>query len=381
MIRLIGKATRTGYQRIAKPVLFSRKPDSVHKELVRTAKFVQKLPGIRALPGLWAYQNSAVLSQTVFGLKFRNPVGLSAGFDKKIDMPRIMKAVGFGFMTGGSVTYGEAPGNKGDWFYRLPKSQSLVVNAGLPSEGTPVVSERVAKYPHTVFSRFPLVVSVAKTNSKEAAGDEMAIRDYAASLAVFDDVRNVAMLEINISCPNTYGGEPFTTPGRLDVLLDAVDALALVKPVVIKMPISVPLVTFRSLLDIIAKHNIAGVTIGNLMKDRKKAKLKDDLPQVVKGNLSGAPNRELTTKLVREAYERHGDKLVVIGVGGIFSAEDAYEKICAGATLVELITGMIFEGPQLIGEINSELVKLVRADGYAHISEAIGKHTERGKMQ
>ena len=370
--RLASNLTRTGYKKVVKPVLFKQKPDSVHKQMIKMAKFVGAVPGVRSLPKVWGYQNKTFLEQTVAGVTFRNPVGLSAGMDKAIETPRVMRAVGFGFMTGGSVTWGKYKGNDGAWFYRLPNTNSLVVNAGLPSEGTERVLERVNKYPKAVFDRFPLVVSVAKTNSREAASDMDAIRDYAVSLALFDSERNVGALEINISCPNTFGGEPFTTPERLDMLLTAVDALELAKPVFIKMPISADMKVFKKLIDVVAKHDVAGVTIGNLRKDRENVELKDDLPKEVKGNLSGEPNREISTKLVHDTYKRYGDKLVIIGVGGIFTAEHAYEKIKAGATLVEMITGVIFEGPQVIGEINTGLVELLKRDGYSNISEAFG---------
>lgn len=370
--RLASNLTRTGYKKVVKPVLFKQKPDSAHKQMIKMAKFVGAVPGVRSLPKVWGYQNKTFLEQTVAGVTFRNPVGLSAGMDKAIETPRVMRAVGFGFMTGGSVTWGKYKGNDGAWFYRLPNTNSLVVNAGLPSEGTERVLERVNKYPKAVFDRFPLVVSVAKTNSREAASDMDAIRDYAVSLALFDSERNVGALEINISCPNTFGGEPFTTPERLDMLLTAVDALELAKPVFIKMPISADMKVFKKLIDVVAKHDVAGVTIGNLRKDRENVELKDDLPKEVKGNLSGEPNREISTKLVHDTYKRYGDKLVIIGVGGIFTAEHAYEKIKAGATLVEMITGVIFEGPQVIGEINTGLVELLKRDGYSNISEAIG---------
>ncbi len=370
--KIVRRTTAAGYRHIAKPVLFHQKPDSVHRNLVAVARAVQKTPGVRQLPKLWSHHDAAYLHQTVFNRDFANPIGLSAGFDKAIEMPQVMKAVGFGFMTGGSVTYGEYEGNEGDWFYRLPKSKSIVVHAGLPSEGTPVVSRRVAAYSQKLFNDFPLSVSVAKTNSRQTATDQQAIRDYTMSLTEFDSLQQVGLLEINISCPNTFGGEPFTDAARLDKLLTAVDQLNLAKPVLVKMPISLPLAEFDALMDVIVNHNVAGVTIGNLLKDRKKAKLRDDLPGDVRGNLSGAPNRDLSTRLIARAYKAHGDKLVIIGVGGVMSARDAYDKIKAGATLIELITGLMFEGPQLVGEINSGLVKLLQRDGYSNVSEAIG---------
>lgn len=370
--RFVRTVSKVGYQKVAKPLMFRRQPDAVHKGLIRTAKGVQKVPGVRSLPKLWSHRDP-MLETEVMGIQFRNPVGLSAGFDKTIEMPRVMRNVGFGWMTGGSVTWGEYGGNEGAWFHRLPESKSLVVNAGLPSEGTPVVAERVKAYDVTFFDGFSLNVSVAKTNSKQSVGDEAGVEDYCKSLEVFDKLPQVRMLEINISCPNTFGGEPFTTPGRLEKLLKAVDELKLEKPVVIKMPINLPLDEFDALMEVIAKHGVAAVAIGNLLKDRKLAKLKDPLPESVKGNLSGAPNRDITTELVRRTYKKYGTRLVIIGIGGIMSAEDAYEKIKAGASLVALITGLIYEGPQLVGDINHGLVKLLKADGYAHISDAVGK--------
>jgi len=375
-MNLIRRVTSWGYRHLAKPIMFRHKPDAVHQALIGSARHIQKIPGIRALPKLWSYQHE-MLRTEVAGISFRNPVGLSAGFDKTIEMPPIMKNVGFGWVTGGSVTYGSYAGNDKPWFHRLPNSKSLVVNAGLPSEGTPVVMERTKRYPRHLFTGFPLNVSVAKTNSQESVGDEAGVRDYCESLAQFDTLSQVSMLEINISCPNTFGGEPFTTPLRLEKLLKTVDALKLVKPIFIKMPINLPLDEFDSLLKVISRHHVTGLTIGNLMKDRKKVKLQDKLPDDVKGNLSGRPTKDLTTDLVRRTYKKYGDTLVIIGVGGIMSAEDAYEKIQAGASLVALITGLIYEGPQLVGDINRGLVTLLKRDGFTAITDAIG--TEKSK--
>lgn len=377
--QLVRGVSKVGYQKVAKPIMFKHEPDAVHKGLIRTAKRVQKIPGVRSLPKLWAHRD-AMLETEAFGLKYRNPVGLSAGFDKAIELPNVMRNVGFGWMTGGSVTWGEYEGNEGAWFHRLPKSKSLVVNAGLPSEGTPVVVTRVSGYDPVFFEDFPLNISVAKTNSRESLGDEAGVEDYCKSLALFDTLKQVSSLEINISCPNTFGGEPFTTPERLEKLLHGVDELQLTKPVIIKMPINLPLAEFDALLDVIVQHTVAAVATGNLLKDRKQAKLKDELPDSVKGNLSGQPNKDITTKLVRHTYERYGDKLVIIGIGGIMSAKDAYEKIKAGASLVALITGLIYEGPQLVGDINRGLVKLLKADGYTHISEAVGADVDTKRL-
>ena len=373
MKRAVRALTRVGYQRIVKPILFASHPDKVHEGMIRTARGVQRIPLIRDIPKFWAYRNDEYLAQSLFGTTFRNPIGLSAGLDKDADTVGVMQGVGFGWMTVGSVSANPCAGNPRPWFYRLKKSRSLVVHVGLYNQGVEMIAKRIARYPDRLFKQFPLNVSAAKTNSKEVVSDAEGIKDYCTTLAQMDEQPHVRMLEINISCPNTYGGEPFTTPERLEELLSATDALTLKKPLFIKMPISLEWSQFEALLQVIVEHNVIGVSIGNLLKDRSKAVLSDELPDTVQGNLSGAPCRGVSTDLIRNTYKRFGDRLVIIGIGGVFTAEDAYEKITAGATLVAMVTGVIFEGPQVVGEINQGLVTLLKKDGYRNVSEAIGK--------
>ena len=143
-------------------------------------------------------------------------------------------------------------------------------------------------------------------------------------------------------------------------------------PFWVKMPHLYDIKQFDSLLKVIVRHNIQGVTVANLVKDRSKIDIKDPLTDEIRGGLSGEPTREHSLELIRHAYRNYGDRLIIVGVGGVFSAEDAYAKIKAGASLVGLITGLFFEGPQLIGQINRGLVDLLKKDGFSHISEAVG---------
>lgn len=368
---MVRAATKHVYKRVAKPLLFKQHPDGVHRGLVKTAKCVQKTPGVKHLPKLWAYQSS-MLEQDVLGIHFKNPVGLSAGFDKNIELAPTIKNVGFGFMTGGSITAEECAGNPKPWFHRLPHSKSLVVHAGLPNAGVAAVARTIQHYQNHLFDTMPLTVSVAKTNSPDTVDDETAIADYCQSLEILEMQGRATWYEVNISCPNTYGGEPFTSPMRLDALLTAIDMLSLSRPVMVKMPINQSWDAFRELLDVIVKHNIQGVAIGNLLHERSSVDERDALDPSILGNLSGKPTRKVSTELIRQTYEIYGDRLVIIGIGGIFSAHDAYVKIRAGASLVALITGMIFEGPQVVGEINAGLEKYLKRDGFTNIREAIG---------
>lgn len=372
MIRLASSFAAFTYAHAIKPLLFRCQPDTVHAQLLRLSHLRQKISFTSTyINALWAYHNNVALGQNLHTINFPNPVGLAAGFDKNIELAPTMKAVGFGFMTGGSVTFHECNGNPRPWFYRLPKQKSLVVNVGLANEGTQAVMDRLRTCGKSQFEQFPLVVSVAKTNSPEACDDPSAIADYIGSLSLLQNQPQVSAIEINISCPNAYGGEPFTDPLRLEQLLVAVDALNIVKPVWVKMPIDLAWPEFDALLQVIVTHRVQGVTIGNLQKNRGEIP-PQDLPNEVKGNLSGLPTQAPSDELIRRTYADYGERLTIIGVGGVFSAQDAYRKICLGANLVELITGMIYEGPQLIGQINCELVELLKRDNFANISEAVG---------
>lgn len=371
--RATWKTVRFGYINIIKPVLFKMKPDDVHNKMIKMASLVGRKPFLRGFTKLiFVSRRDKRLIQKYHDIEFKTPVGLSAGFDKNGEIVPTIAAVGFSFETVGSVTGKQCDGNLRPWFHRLPKSKTLIVNAGLGNHGSSNIIKRIRGYAKHTIDNFPIVLSVAKTNSPDVVDDQAGVDDYILSIKRAKNEPNIKLIELNISCPNAFGGEQFTTPARLKMLLSAVDKIKLEKPVLIKMPINLSWADTKALLDVIVKHNVAGVTIGNLAKDRTKANLKEELPDSVKGNMSGLPTRDLSNNLIRKTYLEYGDKIMIIGVGGIFTAEDAYEKIRLGSSLVELISGMIFYGPQLIAEINDGLSRLLKRDGYTHISQAIG---------
>lgn len=371
MIFVLSRSFGSIYKHIAKPLLFRCSPDSVHNALIRTGSIISKLPLVKPIfRAVFRYDNK-LLAQTICGLRFENPVGLSAGFDKNFELLALLPQVGFGFVEGGSLTAKESAGNKRPHYHRLKQSKSILVNAGLNNHGVDAIIDRIKAY-KTI--DYPLNVSVAKTNAQSTATEQEGINDYVASLKKLKKAGVGNLITINISCPNAFGGEPYTTPERLEKLLSYIDAVELAIPIFVKMPIDKSWPEFKKLLDVVLKHSVAGVTIGNLAKDRANPYIQDPLPDTLKGNMSGKPTWELSNNLISKTYGYCGQKLVIIGVGGIFSAADAYEKIKRGATLVELITGMIFEGPQLIGAINYGLVQLLQADGYSNICEAIGAY-------
>lgn len=360
------------YRRVAKPVLFLMSPDAIHSHITVLSHTAGRVPGVARTLRVVNTRRRPELETTWKGLRFSSPAGLSAGFDKNGKTVPIMHAIGFGFSTVGSVTAELCVGNPKPWFYRLPKTQSLVVHAGLANDGVRTILRRLHALPLRLQKNYPIVLSVARTNSQEASGVDEGIADYVASVKAAKTSPAVSMIELNISCPNAYGGETYTTSVLLEKLLSAVDAVKAPQPIIIKMPVDLPWADFKKLLDVIVKHPVAGVTIANLTKNREAIDFKEPLPDSVKGGLSGAPTRHLSTALIRRTYEAYGDRLTIFGVGGIFTAEDAYEKIVNGASYVELITGLIFNGPGIVEEINRGLVRLLRRDGFTHISQAVG---------
>ena len=365
------------YKHIIKPILFLLTPDFTHKLITFCGRVVQVLPPVRwAIRKSWGFQDNS-LQQEVSGITFRNPIGLSAGFDKNVQLSPLMEDVGFGFASGGSVTLEPRKGNRRPWFHRLPRTKSVVVFAGMPNKGLRKIRnyiERNTRRSSNAVSVISVAVIANKTTIEQAGG-------YPAEQAIINDVKKAteyiihnklaSVVEINISCPNA-GKEPFIEAESLDALLTTLDIVPRDVPFWVKMPHLYDIKQFDALLGVIVRHNIQGVTVANLIKDRSKINIKDSLTDKIRGGLSGAPTREHSLELIRHAYKKYGDRLTIIGVGGVFSAEDAYAKIKAGASLVGLITGLFFEGPQLIGQINRGLVELLKKDGFSHISEAVG---------
>lgn len=365
------------YKYVIKPLLFLLTPDFTHKLIVFCGCVAQALPPVRwAIRKSWSFQDKS-LRQEINSVTFSNPIGLSAGFDKNVQLSPLMEDVGFGFASGGSVTLEPRQGNRRPWFRRLPKTKSVVVFAGMPNKGLRKIRNYIKRNTHRANSAVG-VVSVAvianKTTIEQAGGrpsEQAIINDVkkATEYIIRNKLANV--VEINISCPNA-GKEPFIEAESLDVLLTTLDIVPRDVPFWVKMPHLYDIKQFDALLGVIVRHNIQGVTVANLVKDRSKIDIKDPLTDEIRGGLSGAPTREHSLELIRHAYKKYGDRLIIIGVGGVFSAEDAYAKIKAGASLVGLITGLFFEGPQLIGRINRGLVELLKKDGFSHISEAVG---------
>jgi dihydroorotate dehydrogenase len=247
----------------------------------------------------------------------------------------------------------------------------LIVYYGLKNDGAAIISTRLA----SLKSPIPLGISLAKTNNSETVSVEAGVADYLKVYQTFLDKKVGDYFTINISCPNAYGGLPFTDPARLEKLLIEFSKIPKQKPLFLKMPPDISQTDLDQIIDLAAKYKIDGFIATNLTKDKNHptvvAHLKELLP-TDKGGLSGKAVAELSSSQVAYLANRNNGRFIIIACGGIFTAADAYRQIRAGAQLVQIATGMIFGGPQTIGQINHGLVKLLRRDGFSSISEAVG---------
>lgn len=198
---------------------------------------------------------------------------------------------------------------------------------------------------------------------------EEGIADYAKAFTYVRDLGSY--FTINLSCPNLYGGQPFTNPQYVDLLLKKLDTISTKKPIFLKISPDLSEKELDQTLFVAQKHRVHGFICSNLTTNRKNSKIKNiDIPEV--GGMSGKAVADLSNQQIAYIYKKTKGKYLIIGVGGVFTAADAYKKIRLGASLVELITGMVFEGPQQIGRINYDLVQLLRKDGFNNISEVVG---------
>lgn len=354
------------YKKILKPVLFMIDPEQVHEHMTSVGEFMGRYSAIRKITGWFFNYKNTMLEQTIGGIKFNNPIGLAAGFDKDARLTQILPSLGFGFEEIGSITALPCPGNPGTRLWRAPQAKSILVYYGLKNPG----SESVAAKLQNLKFEMPVGISIARTNIPETNSRQAGIDDYATSFQRFQNIGDY--ITVNISCPNTCGGEQFVKPEELEPLLNALDQIPYSKPVFIKLSTDLSLLELDYILEVISTHRISGLIFTNLTKDRSLIPGAENLPNV--GGFSGLPTQKKSDDLISYAYKKTNGRYVIIGCGGIFTAEDAYRKIKLGASLVQLITGMIYEGPQLIGEINRGLVELLKKDGYQNISEAVGAY-------
>ncbi|OGE76065.1 MAG: dihydroorotate dehydrogenase (quinone) [Candidatus Doudnabacteria bacterium RIFCSPHIGHO2_02_FULL_48_21] len=331
--------------KLLRPILFQIPPETMHDAAARVSSFFSPVAGI--FSGLFSYEHPSLETQ-VFGVKFKNPVGLAPGYDKSGSFARFMAALGFSFIEIGTVTPEPQAGNPKPRLFRIDKDDAVINRMGFNSIGMKAVAENLKKLQHRSF-----VVGINLGKNKTTS-NEQAAEDYLTGyngLALFADY-----VVVNVSSPNTPGLRQLLEKEPLKKILNA---LPRSKPLLLKISPDMDNAQLDEIAEVALETKIDGIIATNTIATPE-------------GGLSGEPLRRRSTEVINHMYKKLNGQLPIIGVGGIFSAEDAYEKIRAGASLVQIYTGMIYEGPGLVKRIKKGLVELLRRDGFMNISEAVG---------
>ena len=359
------------YKNLIRPLLFLGDPEKTHEQ---TLALLSRITPFEPLLEQMFSVRDARLEVRLGPLLFPNPVGLAGGFDKNGIAVRTVAALGFGFMEIGAVTALAQPGNPKPRLYRLSQDQALINRLGFNNEGAAVIAARLkALKGNGSPLKIPLGINLGRSKIVETKD---AVADF---LSAFDQVYPYGdFFTLNVSSPNTPQLRDLQEKNLLQGLLQAIQEknreLAgrfahQPKPVLVKIAPDMEFSQVDDIVGVALREKISGIIATNAT-----AYLRETLTSGSKepGGLSGKPLRALATSFVRHLYRAVGINLPIIGVGGIFSAEDAYEKIKAGASAVQIYTGFVYEGPAAVKRINQGLIRLMERDGCKSITEAVG---------
>ncbi len=362
------------YKTCLRPLLFALNPETAHGLSIEACGLAAHLPGFRRLSRHCFEYHADSLETVVAGLRFSNPLGLAAGWDKNGRALSMLDALGFGFAEIGSISARPSLGNPKPRLFRLVREAAIIVNYGLPNDG----AERVAQRLSSRRMRIPLGVNIVKTNDGSAAkacGADSIFDDYLQSISRLH--ARADYLALNLSCPNAAGGkEFFSQRGNIAELLGRIAELQVKCPVFLKVA---PHFDSESIDRWLAEADSFAFVHGfmfNLPSGKpsslqfvSSAAERADMP----GAVSGPPVRRLVDQCIGALYQRMPrGRYAIIGAGGITCPADAYTKIRLGASLVQLYTALVYEGPSVTGRINRGLAELLRRDGFRNIQEAVG---------
>lgn len=301
----------------------------------------------------------------LFGLKFANPLGVAAGFDKNGVMVNQLASLGFGFVEAGTVTFRPQSGNPRPRMFRLPDDQALINRLGFNNQGAEMVADRLSKL------KRKCIVGVNIGKNKDVPNEE-AVENYLAS---FDLVHSVAdYIAVNISSPNTPNLRELQKAESLDELLSALQERNRElgrKPLLVKIAPDLREAEIEACVDVCRRYDIDGIIATNTTISRDGLK-RGKIEAFGAGGLSGMPLLARSNEVVSTIYKYSDGKLPIIGVGGIFTAEHAFTKIAAGASLVQAYTGFIYGGPTFAREINEGLARLLAKRGFNNVADAVG---------
>ena len=341
------------YKLLLRPIFFSFDPEKIHHFTFSLIKFTSKIPGFKSIYRSLYVVDDSRLERKLFGLTFKNPVGLAAGFDKNAVLYNELANFGFGFIEIGTVTPKGQAGNPKKRLFRLKDDKGIINRMGFNNEGLDSAIEQLMK------NKGKLIIggNIGKnTNTKPA--------DYTADyLTCFNALHPyVDYFVLNVSCPNVGSHAKLNDKDYLEELIGAVqkanNTFEKQKPILLKIAPDLNTTQLDEIIELVKTTNLEGVIASNTSTDRSGLKASEaQLEAIGNGGLSGQPIKDKSTKVIKYLSEKSNKAFPIIGVGGIHSSEDAIEKLDAGADLIQIYTGFIYEGPSLIKAINKAILK------------------------
>lgn len=341
------------YKLLLRPIFFSFDPEKIHHFTFSLIKFTSKIPGFKSIYRSLYVVDDSRLERKLFGLTFKNPVGLAAGFDKNAVLYNELANFGFGFIEIGTVTPKGQAGNPKKRLFRLKDDKGIINRMGFNNEGLESAIEQLKK------NKGKLIIggNIGKnTNTKPA--------DYTADyLTCFNALHPyVDYFVLNVSCPNVGSHAKLNDKDYLEELIGAVqkanNTFEKQKPILLKIAPDLNTTQLDEIIELVKTTNLEGVIASNTSTDRSGLKASEEqLEAIGNGGLSGQPIKDKSTKVIKYLSEKSNKAFPIIGVGGIHSSEDAIEKLDAGADLIQIYTGFIYEGPSLIKAINKAILK------------------------
>ena len=361
------------YSHLIRPLLFSMDAENAHHLAIKVLNQYSSL--VRVCQRRFVVADER-LHLTIQGMRFSNPVGLAAGFDKSADAVQTLPALGFGFLELGTVTPLEQVGNPRPRIFRLPQDCGLINRLGFNNDGAVAVHGKLEKLiSDNRYPKIPVGINIGKGKETEIV---RATDDY---LYLFEKLYGCGdYFVVNISSPNTPNLRQLQNQEFLVELVSALQSKnaelgaqlqSARKPLFVKIAPDLTFPQIDAIIQIVIEHDVSGIIATNTTVSRDG--LRSDIRQ--EGGLSGKPLGERASEIIRYIYQSTKGHVTLIGVGGIFSAEDAYEKIAFGATLVQVYTGFIYKGPSLVKHINLGLLRLLEHDGLKNIKQAVGIRT------
>ena len=340
-----------------RPFIFNLDPEKAHDLAIKSLKY-------NFIPQkLFSVENEEVLNTKLFGKEVQNPIGLAAGFDKSAEVYNEIFKLGFGFVEIGTVTPKKQYGNQKPRIFRLEKDSALINRLGFNNDGSEIVKNRIENN----IPKGLLGINIGP--NKETSN---MINDFIACAKTFFPMGDY--VTINISSPNTEGLREFHDKELLEDLLLKINKIReesnFKKSFLLKISPDLDDSSIDHIIELSLKHNINGLILTNTSVRNRENLI--DQKKNEEGGLSGKPIKDLSTNFIKNFYKRLNGKIPIIGVGGVDSGKSAFEKISAGASAVQLYTGMIYKGPLIVKEIKRDLINILKEKGFKNIKEVIG---------